>query len=151
LKKRKEKKQGKKTKATELKEVRFSPFIGDHDLQTGLKKVKKFLSEGDLVKINIVFKGRQMAHTEFGPKLLDKILDLLEGTAVKEREPKFQGRRFATILKPSKKALQINNETKNKESRSKKIQNNPNGENSERPSNGRPSKSGKKPDSPKKV
>lgn len=108
LEEKKRKEARKKTKATELKEVRFSPFIGDHDLQTRLKRVKKFLSAGDLVKINIVFKGRQMAHTEFGPKLLEKILDLLEGTAEKEREAKFQGRRFATILKPTKKSKQQN-------------------------------------------
>ncbi|MEX2028186.1 MAG: translation initiation factor IF-3, partial [Candidatus Curtissbacteria bacterium] len=58
---KKEKEARKKTKQTELKEVRFTPFIGDHDLDTGLRKVKEFLSDGNLVKISIVFKGRQMA------------------------------------------------------------------------------------------
>jgi len=99
---KKRKQAKKKTKETELKEVRFSPFIGDHDLQTGINKVKRFLSEGDLVKISIVFKGRQMAHTEFGPKLLEKILYLLEGEAAQDKEAKFQGRRLITVLKSQK-------------------------------------------------
>ena len=67
---KKEKEARKNTKQTELKEVRVTPFIGDHDLNTALAKVKRFLGNGDLVKISIVFKGRQMAHQEFGPKLL---------------------------------------------------------------------------------
>ena len=101
LEEKKQKEARKHTKQTALKEVRFSPYIGEHDLETGLKKVKKFISEGDLVKISIVFKGRQMAHQEFGPKLLERILDELEGTVIKERQERFEGRRFTTLLKPA--------------------------------------------------
>ena len=100
-KKRKEAK--KHAKQTELKEVRFSPFIGEHDLEVGLKKTRKFLEEGDIVKISIVFKGRQMAHTEFGPKLFDKIMGLLEGRAAIERPGRFEGRRFVSVVKSAKK------------------------------------------------
>ena len=99
---RKEKEARKHAKQTELKEVRFSPFIGKHDFETGIEKVKKFIEEGNMVKITVVFKGRQMAHTEFGPKRLDEIMRELEGFAELDRPARFEGRRFATIIKPAK-------------------------------------------------
>ncbi len=115
---KREKEARKHTKETELKEVRFSPFIGEHDLNTALDRVKKFLAEGDLVKITIRFTGRQMAHTEFGPKLLVRIMSELSGLAEKERGEKFEGRRLITILRPAreKKHPEEHHETKNKES-----------------------------------
>ena len=94
----------KHTKQTDLKEVRFSPFIGEHDMEVGLKKIRKFLGEGDLVKISIVFKGRQMAHTEFGPKLLEKIMGGIGEEAVFERPARFEGRRFVTVIRGTAKA-----------------------------------------------
>lgn len=98
---KKEKEARKHAKQTELKEVRFSPFIGEHDLQTAIGKVKKFLADGDMVKISIVFTGRQMAHQEFGPKMHQRIMTILEGLARQEREPRFEGRRYVTMIKPS--------------------------------------------------
>lgn len=100
LEEKKEKEAKKHTKETELKEVRFTPFIGEHDLQTGIDKVKKFLEEGNLVKIAIRFKGAQMAHQEFGPKLLTRILQNLESIATEDRIAKMEGRAYVTILKP---------------------------------------------------
>lgn len=82
--------------------MRFSPFIGQHDLETGLDKVKKFILDGDIVKISIQFTGRQMAHTEFGPKLLSRIMTELNNIAELDREPRFEGRRFVTMVKPKK-------------------------------------------------
>ncbi len=99
---KKDKEARKHTKQTELKEVRFSPFIGEHDLQTGLKKVRGFLKEGHLVKISIVFTGRQMAHQEFGPKLLERIMDEIE--AEKERPERMEGRRLNTLVRAAKKS-----------------------------------------------
>lgn len=118
---RREKEARKHTKETALKEVRFSPFIGDHDFQTALEKTKKFLSEGNIVKISIRFKGRQMAHTEFGPKLLSRILASLEGVAEQERPEKFEGRQFTTILRPTRaspKKAAVQDESKNQKSSS---------------------------------
>lgn len=118
---RKEKEARRHAKQTELKEVRFSPFIGEHDLQTALEKARKFISDGDLVKISIRFKGRQMAHTEFGPKLLERILSDLSDIADRDRPEKFEGRQFVTILKPLKNIPKNKNsqdENKNKESSS---------------------------------
>lgn len=122
LEEKKEKEARKHTKQTELKEVRFSPFIGEHDLKTALEKVKKFLKEGDIVKISIVFTGRQMAHQEFGPKMLSRILSDLEGTAEQEREARFEGRRYVTFVKPVKGAIKLEtDETKKQEGSSQKI------------------------------
>ena len=126
---KKEKEARKKTKQTELKEVRFTPFIGDHDLQTGLKKVREFLSDGNLVKISIVFKGRQMAHQEFGPKLLEKILGELEGMGQIERPPRMEGRRFVSIIRAARGAAKqepnkestLHEQTKDEKSSKQKI------------------------------
>jgi translation initiation factor IF-3 len=103
LEEKKEKEARKHAKQTELKEVRFSPFIGEHDLETAIKKVLKFLQDGDMVKISIVFTGRQMAHQEFGPRMLTRILSLLEGEGEQERQARFEGRRYVTFVKPIKK------------------------------------------------
>ena len=106
LEERKQKEARKHTRETELKEVRVSPFIGDHDLEVALKKVRKFVGDGDMVKLSVVFKGRQMAHTEFGPRLLERILGLLNGMAELDRPGRFEGRRFVSTLKPNKNFVQ---------------------------------------------
>ena len=119
---RKEKEARRHRKETELKEVRFSPFIGEHDFQTAIDKVKRFIKEGDIVKISIIFTGRQMAHTEFGPKLLVRILDEVKEIAEKEREEKFEGRRLITIIRPTKKTKgERANETQNQEGSSQTL------------------------------
>ena len=118
---KKEKEARRHAKQVELKEVRVSPFIGDHDLETALGRIKKFINEGDLVKISIVFTGRQMAHQEFGPKLLQKIMGYFVGIAEKDRQERFEGRRFVTIIKGVKgqvKKLESKNETENQKSSS---------------------------------
>lgn len=99
---KKEKEARKKTKQTELKEVRFTPFIGEHDFQTGMRKVREFLGEGDIVKISVVFKGRQMTHQEFGPKLLLKIMTELGPGAQQERQARMEGRRYVTVIRAAK-------------------------------------------------
>ena len=101
LEEKKEKEARKKTKETELKEVRITPFIGEHDLNTALEKTKKFLGEGHLVKLSIVFTGRQMAHQEFGYKLLQRVMQILP-SAEKERQERFEGRRLVCVIRQSK-------------------------------------------------
>lgn len=111
---KKEKEARKKTKQTELKEVRFSPFIGEHDLQTNLRKVKEFLKDGDIVKISVVFKGRQMGHQEFGPKVLERLMQELTGMAQIDRPPKMVGRRYVAMLRGVKGAFAENQKQDNK-------------------------------------
>lgn len=122
LEEKKEKEARKHAKATELKEVRFSPFIGEHDLETNLNRVKKFLQNGDMVKISIVFKGRQMAHQEFGPKKLTEIIGLLEGIGEQERQARFEGRRYVTFVKPAKKQKQQETINKKPETINEKLE-----------------------------
>lgn len=102
LEERKQKEARKHTKETELKEVRFSPFIGEHDLDVGISRVRKFLKEGDLVKITVVFKGRQMTHTEFGPKVLARIMAKLGTEAELDRTERMEGKRYTTVLRAAK-------------------------------------------------
>ncbi len=90
-----------------------------------------------------------MAHTEFGPKLLAKILAKLEGKAQQERESRFEGRRYVTIIRPasqqSKQETQSkSDETKNQKSSSQKVQDNLKGEDSKTSSNGIPPQKGQK-------
>lgn len=97
-------KQAKGVKGGELKEVRFSPFIGQADYETRLKRVKEFLAEKNKVKVVVVFLGRQMGSKPFGYKLIEKIKgDLGESIAV-DMEPKFLGRHLITIISPYAKA-----------------------------------------------
>ena len=132
LEEKKEKEARKNAKATELKEIRFSPFIGEHDIQTNLRKVKEFLIDGDLVKITIVFKGRRMAHEEFGPKLLERLMADLEGMAQQDRPPRMEGRRFVTIIKPTKAAKDLK-QSSSKESAPEKTKEEENKEPKETP------------------
>ena len=71
-------------------------------MEVGVTKVRKFLKEGDLVKITVVFKGRQMTHTEFGPKVLKRVMDLLQNEAIQDRAERMEGKRFVTVLRAAK-------------------------------------------------
>ncbi|MEK7526553.1 MAG: translation initiation factor IF-3 [Patescibacteria group bacterium] len=102
---KKQKEAQKKSKAAELKEIRFSPFIGEADYQTRLARVKEFLEGGDKVKLVVVFKGRQMGSKQFGYDLFKKILTILGDKIVIDMEPKFIGRHLAMIVSPVKKKI----------------------------------------------
>ena len=96
-------KQKRASKSGETKEVRFSPFIANHDYETRLGKIKEFLSENNKVRVVVVFMGRQMNSKPFGYKLIDRIkADLGDNIAV-DMEPKFLGRHLVTIISPFKK------------------------------------------------
>ncbi|MBX4205816.1 translation initiation factor IF-3 [Candidatus Microgenomates bacterium] len=107
----------KKSKAAELKEIRFSPFIGEADYQTRFKRVREFLEGGDKVKLVVVFKGRQMGSKGFGYELFQKILKEFGDKVVVDMEPKFIGRHLAMIISPLKKKIVSDKkeETENKE------------------------------------
>ena len=84
-----------KAKQVELKQMRFGLKIGAGDLEIKLRKVKKFLAAGNKVKIQIVFKGREMAHKEIGFEMAKKILSLLEEDAIIEQQPQMAGRNLS--------------------------------------------------------
>lgn len=85
---------------TQLKELRFRPQIDDHDYQTKLKSLVKFLKRGNKVKVTLVFRGREMAHQEFGRKLLDRLQVDIAEVATVERSPTQEGRFIFMMLTP---------------------------------------------------
>ena len=82
----------KNAKSTDLKQMRLGLKIGQHDLDIKLRKIREFLSEGDKVKIMIVFRGREMAHQEIGHQLMSRIIEALADDAVVEGTPMMAGR-----------------------------------------------------------
>lgn len=99
-KKKQEEKKG--IKGSETKQIRFGPFIGEHDLDIKLKKAKEFLEEGNKVKFSVRFTGRQMGHTEIGRGKLDMVLEKLGELAKVEREARMEGRQMVMMLTKNK-------------------------------------------------
>ena len=95
---KKDKIQKKKQHVIHVKEIRLSPKIEQHDMDFKIKHARKFLEHGDKVKFNILFKGRQIAHKEFGDKLMKKIIEELSDLAKIESPPQFEGRNMVTVL-----------------------------------------------------
>lgn len=87
----------------EIKEIRFSPFIAQGDLDSRLGRIKTILGDGDRVKIVVKFTGRQITKVEFGHDLIKKIMSALEGIATADGTAKLQGKQLFLILNPSKK------------------------------------------------
>jgi len=90
----------KKQKAGLLKEVRFKPHIGAHDLDTKIKHISEFIAAHDKVRITVVFRGREMQHRDLGMKLLETIKERLEATASVEQAPVPDRNRLIMTLIP---------------------------------------------------
>ncbi len=90
----------KKQKLIKIKEIRMQPKIEKHDLEFKTKHVKDFLDEGNKVKVTIRFRGRELAHTELGKEVLDKVLEMLDGSYVLDAPPKMEGRFMSMTLGP---------------------------------------------------
>jgi translation initiation factor IF-3 len=93
-----EKEARKKAKRTEVKSMKFRVKIDDHDYQTKLNHIKRFLEEGHKVKVSIMFRGREMSHPELGQRLLDRVAKDLEGLAVVEMKAELLGRDMNMLL-----------------------------------------------------
>ncbi len=93
----------KKQKAVRLKEIRMQPKIDIHDLQFKTKHIREFLEGGNKVKVTIRFRGRELAHTELGKVVLDRVLDLLEDSFNLDRPAKMEGRFMSMFLSPKAK------------------------------------------------
>jgi translation initiation factor IF-3 len=94
----------KSQKSVVLKEVRFSPTIDEHDIETKTKMVKRFLEEGSKVKLTVKFKGRELAHTNLGRDLLQQVQLMLGDNIVVEAPSKMEGKNMTMLvsLKPHK-------------------------------------------------
>jgi translation initiation factor IF-3 len=94
-----------KQKQIEIKEIKLRPQTDEHDYQIKMRKLKEFISEGDKVKITLRFRGREMAHQEFGVRQLDRIKADTEETCVVEQFPRMEGRLMVMMLAPKKKVV----------------------------------------------
>jgi translation initiation factor IF-3 len=90
----------KKQKVIEVKEVQLRPNIDEHDYQTKMKAVARFLGEGDRVKVTMRFRGREMAHQDIGVELLGKVQSQMEEVAKVESAPRSEGRQMVMVLAP---------------------------------------------------
>ena len=98
---KRDREQRKRQKTAELKEIRMSPVIDTHDLETKSRKAIEFLTDGDKVKVSVRFRGRQMAHIEVGEEALKQFLAMVEDHCVIEKKPALDGR-FLTVVLASK-------------------------------------------------
>ena len=100
--KKREKDARKNQKVVEIKEIRMSPSIDTNDLNTKIKSALKFLNDGNRVKVSVRFRGREMAHTNLGEKLLMEFAEACTEVAAMEKNPKLEGRFMAMFLTPKK-------------------------------------------------
>src|SRR5699024_4813909 len=92
----------KKQKQTQVKEVKFRPGTDDHDYDVKMRNLRRFIEEGDKVKVTLRFRGREMAHQELGRDLLERVeKDMIEETVVEQR-PRMEGRQMVMMLSPRK-------------------------------------------------
>nr|WP_275444760.1 translation initiation factor IF-3 [Paenibacillus sp. ACRRX] len=97
---KKEKEARKNQKIVDLKEVWFRANIDEHDFQTKLRNVIKFLGEGDKVKCSVRFRGREIAHAAVGQRVLERVKTETVDLCIIERQPKLEGRSMIMILAP---------------------------------------------------
>ena len=93
----------KKQKLVKLKEIRMQPKIDEHDLIFKTNHIKKFLGEGNKVKVTVRFRGRELAHTDRGEMVLKRVLELLDEDFIIEKQPHMEGRFMSMFLSPKSK------------------------------------------------
>jgi translation initiation factor IF-3 len=94
-----------KQKQIQVKEIKFRPGTDEGDYKIKLGKLNQFLEEGDKAKVTLRFRGREMAHREFGERLLERVRKDLEAIGVVEQFPRLEGRQMVMVLAPKKKVV----------------------------------------------
>ena len=92
-----------KQKQVQVKEVKLRPGTDENDYQIKLRNLKRFLEEGDKCKVTLRFRGREMAHQEFGLRQLERVKADLEELGQVEQMPKMEGRQMIMVIAPKKK------------------------------------------------
>lgn len=92
-----------KQKVIQVKEVKFRPGTDEGDYMVKLRNLRRFLEEGDKAKVTLRFRGREMAHQEFGVRLLERVRTDLDDIAVVEQMPRLEGRQMIMVISPRKK------------------------------------------------
>ena len=95
-----------KAHAATMKEVKLRPRTDEHDLDFKLKNARRFLIEGDKVKVTLMVRGREIVHTSIGREQLDKVKEMLADIAAVENPPRMDGRFMSMILVPNREAIQ---------------------------------------------
>ncbi len=90
----------KKQKIIEVKEIKLRPNIDDHDYDVKMRAMRRFIEEGDKVKVTLRFRGREMAHVELGHQLLARVKADFEDNAKVEQEPRSEGRQIVMVVAP---------------------------------------------------
>ncbi|GAB6273208.1 MAG: hypothetical protein STSR0004_00710 [Peptococcaceae bacterium] len=92
----------KKQRVVDIKEIKLRPNIEEHDFQIKAKNAARFLKEGDKVKATIIFRGREIVHTQLGQKVLKRLAEQVKEVSTVERLPKLEGKSMIMILAPVK-------------------------------------------------
>lgn len=100
---KREKEAKKKQQTVEVKEVQLSCRIENHDFQTKANNAIRFLKGGDKVRVVLLFKGREMAHTEVGAEVIGKFLELCSEYGATDKAPSLEGKRMSVVISPIKK------------------------------------------------
>ena len=96
-----------KQKQIQVKEIKFQPGTDEGDYKIKLGKLIQFLGEGDKAKVTLRFRGREMAHKEFGERLLERVKKDLDSYGLVEQFPRLEGRQMVMVLAPKKKAVPV--------------------------------------------
>ena len=94
-----------KQKQIQVKEIKFRPGTDEGDYKIKLGKLNQFLDEGDKAKVTLRFRGREMAHREFGERLLERVRKDLDAIGIVEQFPRLEGRQMVMVLAPKKKLV----------------------------------------------
>lgn len=89
----------KKSKASELKQMRFGLKIGEHDLEVKLKKISSMLEQGHKVKVMVFFRGRELAHKDLGFDLARKVIEYFQDTIAVDQEPQLSGKQLIFVIR----------------------------------------------------
>lgn len=92
----------KKQKVIEIKEIQLRPGIDKHDFEVKMRSARKFIEEGDKLKITLRFRGRELSHQQLGMEVLERVKTTLEDIAKVEHHPKLEGKRMIMVMGPAK-------------------------------------------------
>ena len=89
-----------KSKSQHLKEVKLRPLTAEHDVSVKVKNIRKFLGNGDRVRVSMIFRGRERSHTDIGLELLHEVINRIEDIGVVEALPRIEGRDMSMLIVP---------------------------------------------------
>lgn len=92
----------KKQKIIEIKEIQLRPGIDKHDFEVKMRSARKFIEEGDKLKVTLRFRGRELSHQELGTDVLNRVKETLQDIAKVEQYPKLEGKRMIMVMGPAK-------------------------------------------------